>query len=180
MRKFVFLLLFVLVPFIANAQTTINSGITRQLMLLNEDITNRAHAFLQAMDSSLVIDLTQNEWLPIENPTGTFFAESELKDFTTLGDTLVIPISGDYFGMFSLSITGGDDIDFEIRVSHDATVIAKMGLTIPKLAGSGNITLPFFHECSAGEKVFMEIRNLTNDTDATIVHAFIFIRLLHK
>lgn len=139
----------------------------------------RAYAYISAIDSSLAIDLSYDVWVPVENAAGTFYNELVLDKFITAGDTLVYPRSAGYYGSFALSIIGDDVTEFKVRVSGGEELAQELLLTIPKHSAGTSITIPFYDEAEKGERLYAEIKNITDDSDIIVTHALFVVAWLH-
>ncbi len=137
------------------------------------------HANLIANDSSHTASLTQNVWINVTNPYGTFFNEFDLVGITTLGDTLVVSQNGHHLGWFMIEWTASAKKTFEARVMKNSTELYSRHHTLPASGDTIGITINFYDEFTVGDYIYAQFRNTDSNDDATWIDANLFIRWEH-
>lgn len=141
------------------------------------------HAFggSQAKNETITI-LGVNQWAWITNATNDLWTGLEGDGMTLSGDIMTITNAGDYAGSLSMSLSGLNGKDFQIRV-YNITTSTQQGYVIgSSTAGAGNftnITLPLYIEASAGDTFRMETTCITDGSDPTFKNAVFYIAYLH-
>ena len=142
------------------------------------------HAYGGFQDSSVVITLTnQNDWYMITNANNDLWTGSEADGMTLTGDTLTTTNTADYFGNLSLTFSGINGRDFQIRVyniTQAAEATYHIGATTTGATNFTNITLPIYLEATAGDEFRMEIRcTSTAGATPTVKSAVFTLMYLH-
>lgn len=151
----------------------------------NVNIFRRPHAFMRFADSTTSIDLTIDVWSKITNSSDSLFRVLELSGGFTEGDDELMPpaIKGHYNIMFTVVIDGGLGSDeFEIRVmTSNYGEISKVTGGVGFFQGPTNITCPAYWETEGdgSDKIWFEVRNITDSDDITVSSAIATIQYFH-
>ena len=146
-------------------------------------VTETYHAYGGFQDQSETISIaTQNVWYHVTNATNDLWTGLEADGITLSGDVMTVTNAGDYAGTVSMSISGLNGKDFELRVYNITdSVIAgyHMGVSTSGAGNYTNITLPFYLEADAGSQFRLEVRCTTDASDPTFAHAIFYMAYLH-
>lgn len=141
------------------------------------------HAYGGFEDQAETISITtKDEWTFITNATNTLWTGSEADGLSLSGDVMTIANSGDYYGTLSITLSGLNGKDFQIRCYNITQARAMGGWIGATTTGAGNytnVTLPLYLECNANDKLRMEIRCTTDASDPTLRSAVFYISYLH-
>ena len=101
---------------------------------------------------------------------------------TLSGDVMTITNAGDYVGSLSMTLSGLNGKDFQIRI-YNTTQATQMGYIIGATTTGAsnytNITLPIYIEADAGDSFRMEVQCTTDGSDPTFRSAVFEMHYLH-
>jgi hypothetical protein len=90
--------------------------------------------------------------------------------------------TGDYIGEVSVTLSGLNGKDFQIRL-YNVTQSEQMGYIIGATTTGAtnftNIALPLYIEATAGDQMRMEVRCITDNSDPTFRSAVFYMTYLH-
>lgn len=141
------------------------------------------HAYGGFQGKAEVINvLGKNQWAWITNATNDLWTGLEGDGMTLSGDIMTITNEGDYFGTLSMTFSGSNGKDFQIRL-YNITQSAQhgyvIGATTSGAANYTNITLPIYIEATAGDTFRMETTCNTDASDPTFRSAVFYLSYLH-
>lgn len=136
----------------------------------------KPHAWGQFSDSSVVISLTQNNWVHLTNATKTLFPITDYYNVIDLSDTLKIQYAGDVNCDFSISFNATITDNYEFRIVKNGTQICKFHFDCPASSNEFSIAIPSAMHVSKNDKVWLEVRNTANNNDITIIAGSIRLR----
>jgi len=119
------------------------------------------HAYGGFQDqSSQVTCTTQNSWYHLTNVGNNLLTGLEADGLTLSGDIMTITNAGDYVGTISITMSGIQGRDFQIRIYNITKDSGSyhIGATTTGTSNYTNITLPIYVECDAGNTLKLEIR----------------------
>lgn len=149
--------------------------------MLQQRGTWHAYGGFQDLTVSTTIN-TVNVWEHITNATNDQWTGLEADGLTLNNDVMTFENDGDYFGHVSISLSGLNGKDFQIRL-YNITQAAQMGYVIGVSTTSVNnfvnISLPLYIEANAGDQMRMEVRCTTDASDPTLRSAVFYISYLH-
>lgn len=137
---------------------------------------SKPHAWGQFSDSAVTISLTQNNWVHITNSTKTLFPATDYENITDLNDTLKFSYSGDVNCDYNVTFEGTSTDEFEFRVVKNGTQAYKVHYDVPTSANEVNIAIPSAFHPNLNDKVWLEVRNTSNNNDITIISGSIRVR----
>ena len=126
------------------------------------------HAYTGFVDSSVTIDLTQDVFSQVSNPTGDLFGDIECKYITCAGDSLTLLTAGSYWwnGFVNPTLLTNNSVyEFQAYVNGVAT-----GLHIDVKAESNSTYIPipisfYFDGLSVGDDIKLMVTNRTGNGD---------------
>lgn len=144
-------------------------------------INRRAYADLHATDSSITLDMTQNTYTQVTNPSNTLLIADHVKNITSGGDSLVIIIAGTYRIDTHISIEGNASDVYEGVVAIDNVPNNNHKFT-HKTASNDVVDMSFagFYSLTVDQSVKMVLRNTSNNNDATIINACLILKRIDK
>lgn len=171
MKKLLYILLFF--PLFAQAQEAVN--------LDGSSTPVPPHGSFVFADSSVTLDMSQNTWEQISNPTNNLFIENDAVDMTFSGDTVTIGVAGDYIMITSISFSGTAADAYEFAFFDNGVINgAKMERTTSQ-TDVGNVGIPtYLEDLEINDKITLEVRNTASNDDATVVSCSWIVWLLHK
>ncbi|MCP3686124.1 MAG: hypothetical protein GY861_26045 [bacterium] len=139
------------------------------------------HAALKYEDSTFTVALTQNNWVQATNTGSDIWQEIDVDAdfFVRSNDTLYVQVAGHYLFMYNQGVAVGSNNNCAVRVNTDGGVVATM------VGGSGiagqydGIPCGGYLIASAGEAVWVEIVNLTDNDDFDLISGNFVIWYLH-
>lgn len=138
------------------------------------------HASLAVSDSALVIDVAQGVFSKITNAANDFFTLIDQQGITVAGDTLTIITGGDYIVNASVSFSGSVGDVWEFAVFKNGVLASPKMERSTSQTDIGNVSLPFYIESLvAGDDLSLQIANIANSDDPTIVACSWITWLLH-
>ena len=152
-----------------------SSGMVRQ--------ANTWHAYGGFQDESETITISAvDTWAMITNGTSDLWTGLEANGMSLVNDILTIPNAGDYSGILSMSFSGLNGKDFQLRV-YNITQAVQSGYVIGATTfGAGNFTnvaVPLYLEADAGDTFRMEVQCITDGSDPTFKNAIFNLAYLH-
>lgn len=200
MKKLTIALLFV--PFILSAQTPnplvdisrYHDDNRKDEMIDNnfQDITNGTYEFtdfnykpphgeMSFSDSSVTINVIEDEFHKVTNPTNTLFYVSDADNITLQGDSITITVAGDYMMMASLSFSGTASDVWDFAVLKNTLLSSPMIRRTTSQTDVGNVSLPFYFESlKVGDDLALVLMNTASGDDPTVVACSWVIWRLHK
>jgi hypothetical protein len=147
-------------------------------------VKNIPHAYGGFQNQVTTLNLTKDVWSKVTNVGNNLWVGVEGENMTLLNDTMIFNRGGDYFGMITVSISGGVNDDFFIRL-YNVTQAKQEGYIIgATTTGAGNynpITLPlYFEDIHVGDVFEVQMTNITNNDDVTLRSAVFYISYLHE
>ena len=141
------------------------------------------HAYGGFQGKSETIDvLGAGQWAWITNITNDLWTGLEGDGISLIGDIMTIENGGDYAGSLSMTLSGLNGKDFQIRF-YNITQATQMGYVIGASTTGAtnytNITLPLYLELNAGDQLRLETTCLTDASDPTFRSAVFYIAYLH-
>lgn len=169
MKKLLFILGF-LITFNCYSQ----HGMTSNFGIVKVGLISAVMSF---SDSAIVIQIdTQNKWYHITNLNNTAYSYIvESYGISCENDSMGMDSKGKYLYLGNISFYGDNqaiDWDFAIKVG-DSVLIPRPHRSTNATGQSGNVTIITIHECAAGEKAILIIRNLSGTQNPTIESATI-------
>ena len=149
---------------------------------ISDSLWNRTvpHAYLVAYDSSLTLPATKGVWISMRNVDGTFFNKVELDGgFASTGDSLLLPVDGDFDGHCAINLFGSKDT-YEARVLKNSTVLWKESESISANGDTISMNIPFYvWNGTKNDTIKAQIRNISDNDDPTIIGAIMKLFRIH-
>jgi len=146
-------------------------------------VNNIAHAYGGIMPTIQTISLTQNVWANVTNSSGDLWSGLEIDNMAFADGVLTIQEAGDYIGIVTISVSGGNGDDFEFRIYNlDQDSISGYEI-ITSTDGVNNykpVTLPVYLEANANDRFVMQVMNPTDNDDVNIRSAVFEVHYLHS
>ena len=139
---------------------------------------NHVHGYMSFSDSTITIDLTQNEWATITNG-GNIYIKEEFDEISYSYDTLIIDVEGDYFFNYEYSTKGDNTNDYSIRIMNNTTQKAKMRFTGLGVNNYVSVSLQAYFECEVGDKITVQVRNVSGSNAIILLDGTVFINRIH-
>lgn len=157
-----------------------NVTIGGNLTVTGEIIASQPHLFLSFSDSIVILDMTTNNWAQITNASDSLFGIIDISNFTINADTIIFGKTGHYIVTGALTHLGatGNDIQ-EIRFVQDGVQCVKMETSTTNNVDHISVPVICYVEAIAGDKLWMEIRNITDNDDSEIHSGAIIVVLDH-
>ena len=108
MKKLLILLSFI--PVFGYGQMFLNNN-TVEITARGDIYFPYAHCFMHFRDSAVVITATQNVWYKVNNTKNSLWNADEFDYLTKAGDTVRVDYSGDYWSMYTLRMSGTNQLD---------------------------------------------------------------------
>lgn len=126
--------------------------------------------------------LGAGQWAMITNVTSDLWTGLEADGLTLSNDIMTITNAGDYIGSLSMTFSGSNGKDFQIRLYNitQATQVGYViGATTTGATNFTNIVLPLYIEAAANDTFRMETTCLTDASDPTFRSAVFWMAYLH-
>ena len=140
------------------------------------------HVYGGFQDSSITIDVLDEDWTEITNASNNLWGGTEAEGFTISGDTMTVVNGGDYTGSVSITFAALTNKDYHFRI-YNVTQTAQVGFhTGASTTGATNFTninLPIYLEATAGDELVLQVYGVSDGTDITVEHGTFFITYLH-
>jgi hypothetical protein len=141
------------------------------------------HAYGGFQDESETISISAvDTWTHVTNSGNDLWTGLEADGLTLSGDVMTFTNGGDYVGSLSMTISGSNGKDFQIRL-YNITQTTQMGYhigaTTTGASNFTNITLPLYIEASSSDQMRIEIECTTDGSDPTLRSAVFYISYLH-
>jgi hypothetical protein len=142
------------------------------------------HAYGGFQDKAETISTAvQNTWYHITNVANDLWTGLEADGLTLASDVMTFVNGGDYFGSLSLTFSGSNTKDYQIRL-YNITQTTQMGYVIGVTTTGNtnftNISLPLYVEADAGDEMQMEVRCISGATaDPIMRNAVFYLSYLH-
>ncbi len=122
-------------------------------------------------DSSQILDMTQNVHAVITNEGDSLFHTHTNRGLLMLGDSVQVPITGDYMVMWDLSFAGQNTDSYHITIFVENVEQSGMGEAFrdPSINDNGTASGHAIFACTAGDWITLRIKNTANGNDATVV-----------
>jgi len=134
--------------------------------------TYALHAIAGCQDSSIVIDLTQDQWAMVTNAKGTMLQGRSVYGFIPSNDTLIVTEYGYYVGTYVIGFTIALNNNVQFR-GFNVTQNRATGYTsIVSGRGAGvyqPVTLLFDERANPGDRLIVQVMNVSNNNDITII-----------
>jgi len=148
-------------------------------------ISNLPHAYGGFQDKSEELTIAlQNTWYKLTNAAHDLFSGDESFAIGFEDDEITMEDSGDYFGVVSMTLTGDNAVDYQLRVyniTQSKVMGYKIGVTTKGAGNFSNITLPlYFDSINKGDRLRMEIQNISNAKNPTFKNSVFYISYLHE
>jgi hypothetical protein len=133
------------------------------------------------MDSSRVIELTKDTPIQITNTHKNLWPNTELLGFTESGDTAINTYAGGYDIKFEYNANASVAADFKYYVKRKSGittstvysyVTSNAGSTVERMVGVHVHLL-------AGDRIYIQVENVTNSNDITVYGGSFLIELNH-
>jgi len=142
--------------------------------------TNMPHGEFHFNDSSITLDMTEDLWSSVTNPTNTLFTTHDADFLTFAGDSVTLEYDGDYISIISLSFGGTSGDEYEITLFVNNVIADHTQERTTSQTDIGNMSLPsYLDDLSAGDDITLKIRNVASDDDATVHSCSWIIWRLH-
>lgn len=143
-------------------------------------VIENPHLFMTFSDSAVTLSMTLNNWAQITNAGDSLFGVKDVDGFTVSGDTIIFNETGHYSISSALTYVGdGGNDDQELRWNLDGSQIVKMESSTSNNVDHIAVPLPAFVIATAGDKLWMETRNISDNDDSVIHSGVIVITLAH-
>jgi len=142
------------------------------------------HAYGGFQDESETITIAAvDTWTMITNATNDLWGGLEAVGLTLSDDIMTVQHGGDYMGSLSMTFSGLNGKDFQVRV-YNITQSTQLGYVIGATTTGANnytnVTLPLYLECEAGDRLRMEVQCTTDGSDPTFRSAVFYMAFLHN
>ena len=145
-------------------------------------VNNVWHVYGGFQDSSITIDVLDEDWTEITNASNTLWGGTEADGFTISGDTMTVVNGGDYTGSVSITFAALTNKDYHFRI-YNVTQTAQVGFyTGASTTGATNFTninLPIYLEATAGDELVLQVYGVSDGTNIIVEHGTFFITYLH-
>jgi len=142
------------------------------------------HAYGGFQNKAEVISITAaNSWSWVTNAGNNLWSGAESYGMSLTADVMTIDHTGDYFGSLSMTISGLNGKDFQIRlynITDSAQVGNVIGASTTSVNNFVNITLPLYIENTAGDTYRIEITCNTDGTDPILRSSVFYMTYLHN
>lgn len=146
-----------------------------------DNMINPPHVYMRFADSTVTVAQDSGVWYQVTNAGDSIFNVYEITGgFTFSGDTLTVPLAGDYEITFALTLQCGSNNNASIRInSTDGELSEMYGGT--GAAGEFNaIPCPaYYYLADVGDEVWFEYSNITDDDDFTLKSCIVIMKYLH-
>lgn len=154
-----------------NAPTTITGTL---------DVTGAIYCTMGFADSSQVLDMSTGVYKRIDNDAGTLWTAGINKNMSIVGDSIQIPVDGNYSIHWDLSFMGANTDTYHIELAINTVGVEGFGeaqreMSVSKLGTSAGCTILAL---SALDWITLTIKNDANNNDATIAAGNICIKKL--
>lgn len=140
------------------------------------------HAYGGFQDANYTLAVDANTWTHITNGTNNLWTGLEGDGMTLSGDVMTITNGADYVGTLSMTFSGLNGKDYQIRL-YNITQATQMGYQIGATstgnANFTNVTLPLYLEVDSSDQLRMEMRCTTDGSDPILRSAVFHLAYLH-
>lgn len=145
---------------------------------------NSYHLYAGFDDSTTTIECTQNVWAHLSNSGDSLFRYTEADDWIVYDDTITIPATGDYEIYFNISFSGNNGETWNIRTAKMSgateTTVGFKSVRYTSNNDTGNVSNNVYGEFTAGDKLYFQVMNVTDDDDALVKSSSVLIKYLHN
>jgi len=147
----------------------------------NLSVHFRAYADIHASDSMVTLDLTQNIYTHVTNPTNTLLSSHDSLRMIAGGDSIIAQLGGMYRIDVHLSLEGNSQDIYEAVVFVDNILVNDHKVS-RKTANNdvGDMSFSGIYEIFPGQSLKIMIRNTANDNDPNIVNACLIAHKIDK
>ena len=149
--------------------------------MLRQDKVWHAYGGFQTTTSTISI-ATVDVWYHITNATDDLWQGLEADGLVLSNDVMTITNGGDYLGALSMSFTGSNGKDFQIRlfnITQNKIMGYFMGASTRGNGNFENVSLPLYLEINAGDELRMEVRCISGASDPSFKNAIFYLTYLH-
>lgn len=127
------------------------------------------HADLGFEDSTALFDLTQNTWVQLTNSYDSLFRVLDNEFINVSGDSIIFLQKGSYNIHVDLYAKGTAVLTtFQFRVNSNTGQVGIKAERSTSTNQTGSVTMKRYYEAEVGDRVWIEIVNISNDTDLTM------------
>ena len=152
-----------------------------KFLMMRQTTTWHCAAGFQAQTQS--VSITQNVWAWITNGGNNLWTAIENSAVTMAGDVFTFTNAGDYLGVLSLTFSGTNNDEYQIR-AYNVTQAIQLGYYQGSVASGAtifaNVSLPLYLSgIHASDVIRFEIKNLTHSNAATVRNLMLNLTYLH-
>jgi hypothetical protein len=139
------------------------------------------HYFSTFMDSTVVMDMTEDVPKQITNNAKTMWPDTEAVGFTTSGDTIINTYAGGYDFKFEYNAVGGGAADYRyhLKKKSGATTTTVYKYLSSNAGDTVERTMNTHVHLLAGDKLWVEVENTTNSEDITVYAGIMRLTTVH-
>ena len=134
------------------------------------------HAFLVFSDSTILLDLTQNNWMQITNSYDSLYRVIDNEYINISGDTIIAGKKGSYVAQAEFYVQGtATPTTWNVAPFVNSSMHYSSATRTTATNQTGAVSVTTYWEAEVGDKLYYMFRNKSNDTDLTVVGSNIII-----
>lgn len=173
------LLFFALLPFCAFSQHGVEATFN-DVNIMGDVQNTPPHLAMSFSDSAVTLTMTVNNWAQITNASDSLFGITQIDNFTVDADTITFSKTGHYLIVTAIThVGGGGNDNLELRWVKNGVQCVKMESSASNQVDHIAVPIPCDVEATAGDEMWLEIRNITDNDDSEIHSGSVIITLIH-